>query len=70
LELYRTLGGDEEIMKGNLHKKVDRIKITQDYNSFPLWKIKSSDFDWMKETIIRLEKENEELKKFKNQWEW
>lgn len=56
-------------MKGQIHKKVDRIKINSDHHSFPLWKIKLSDFDWMKNTIIRLEKENKELLEYKRKWE-
>lgn len=54
-------------MKGPLHKKADKIKIRQD-NSFPLWEIRLSDFNWLKKTVIRLEKENEELKKENLKW--
>ena len=57
-------------MKLPLHKRVDKIKLTQDYDCFPLYKITLSNFNWMKEIIIRLEKENKELREFKNQWKW
>ena len=48
--------------KSKLVKKLDKIMLTQDHNSIPYHKIRLQDFNWMKETIKNLEKENEQLK--------
>jgi hypothetical protein len=50
-------------VKGPLHKKVDRIKTRQTANSFPLYMIAGTNFDWMRDTIIGLERQLMEKEK-------
>jgi hypothetical protein len=49
-------------MKHKLHKKVDKIKTSMPWEAHPYLAISIKDFNWMRETIISLEKENQRYK--------
>jgi hypothetical protein len=49
-------------MKHKLHKKVDKIKTSMPWEVHPYLAISIKDFNWMRETIISLEKENQRHK--------